>query len=236
MANLSDVGCSVDVFSPVTGDIVEVILGPEQRKFYVHDKLLCSQSKFFEAALKKEWIKGQARIVELPEDGALLFERYVQWLYGGRLAVKKPNGQTDYDMLAGLYVFGEKIVDQIFQDKVIDALVAATRNKVHPRQDRLAALFPYGDTVDRIYNGTPRGSPARRLMVDMHAIRGKASWLNSENLERNNHEFIVDLALAMYEQRTVREGGRLAHKNLDTGVPCSYHKHGKDETCPGKAD
>ncbi|KAK5739077.1 hypothetical protein LTR17_005597 [Elasticomyces elasticus] len=217
----------------ITGATIEVVVGPEKSIFYVHEKLLRARSAFFEAALNKEWKEGQDKKVELPEDDASTFGRYIHYLYSGKLAVTQ-EGTTGNDLLAWLYVLGEKLIDPAFQDRVIDAIIAGTREGVADDKGVFQRWYPVTEVVDTIYKATPKDSPARRLMVDMHVLKGKATWIETEQPECNNLEFLVDLAVAMFEKRVVSEQARPEHKLLDSGVPCAYHKHGKNEKCSGK--
>ncbi|KAK5764197.1 hypothetical protein LTS12_005648 [Elasticomyces elasticus] len=235
MATLADIRCSVNTFSPATGEIIEVVVGVEKRKFHVHDQILRSGSAFFKTALSKEWKEGKTRVVLLPDDAASLVDRYVQWLYTGKVGVTLDNGKTDYATLAGLYCLGEKLMHDAFQDRIVDALVSGTREPNNNAGHPTTCSFPMKDVVDDIYKGTPKGSPARRFMVDMHVMQGTSGWIDVERPESVNHEFAVDLAFAMMQERAVTGETKTKHAELNRGIPCSYHKHGKDGVCGGKA-
>ncbi|KAK3113516.1 hypothetical protein LTR53_009122 [Teratosphaeriaceae sp. CCFEE 6253] len=231
MASFNDVRCPVDNESVGAGQTIEVIIGVEGRVFHVHEKLLCSRSAFFGAALNKEWKEGQNRKVELLQESCADFSRYVHWLYSGKLAVKPSTpGQPLYDAMMALYVLGEKIIDPRFQDRVIDAIVASTRE----RNGTAGRLYPNMTHVTCIYKTTPEGSPARRLLVDMYAIKAGPTWFHDEKPEDIMCEFFFDLTCALMERREVTDKTRQPIAELDKGSPCSYHKHGKDETCPSK--
>ncbi|TKA69373.1 hypothetical protein B0A55_06160 [Friedmanniomyces simplex] len=234
MASCADLRCATDKWM-VT---LEIVVGVEERTFHVHEKLLRSRSAFFEAALSKEWKEGQARKVELPDDDVDAFESYARWLYNGKLAVIQTDGQTDDDLLAALYAFGEKALDETFQNRVIDAIVAGTRDEIPAATTGggdSGSWYPTKKTVDYIYRHTPEGSPARRLMVDTHALKGWEQWIDTDRPESNNHEFLVDPAVALFRKRVVSVEAIGEHKELDTGAACSYHKH-KDGRCAGKKE
>ncbi|KAK0304218.1 hypothetical protein LTR01_007574 [Friedmanniomyces endolithicus] len=214
------------------GDTVEVVVGAEKRTFHVHETLLRSRSAFFEAALSKEWKEGQARKVELLDDDVRAFEGYSRWLYTGKLAVVKSDQRTDYELLAMLCGFGEKIIDHRFQNCVLDAIVAGTRINVPKATGGVHKEFPGQNTVDRVYKATPKGSPARRLVLDMYTLKGNENWIRPG--EKFSHEFLLDLVSALLKSRVVREDVEDKHKELGTGTPCSYHKHSNGETCAGK--
>jgi hypothetical protein len=72
-------------------------------------------------------------------------------------------------------------MDTSFQNKIIDAIVS--------RVDK-AKKHPGNKVVKVIYGGTPSGSPARRLLIDMWAYRAKGKW----GLDKCVVEFVVDVA------------------------------------------
>ncbi|KAK1080378.1 hypothetical protein LTR33_005593 [Friedmanniomyces endolithicus] len=233
MTSLTDPRCAMGTELLVIGATVEVVVGADESIFYVHERLLRSTSEFFKAALSKEWKGGQARKVELPDDSVCSFEGYTRWLYTGKLAVIESGKDTEVGLLASLYGFGEKIIDEQFQNCVIDALVAATRTDVPDNAGGSNHWYPTKGTVDSIYRITPKGSPARRLMVDMHTINAQEAWIDVDCPEQNNHEFLIDLAISLLNNRSVCKDFEDKHDELENGTPCSYHKHSKGETCAG---
>ena len=142
------------------GEAVTVIVGPEKRKFSVHETLLRSNSAFFEAALKKDWKEGMHRTVTLPEEDADTFYIYVQWLYLEKFP-RQPAAFQGYPILAKLYGLGETIIDTNLQDRVIDTRVqrkpqARVPDPVHC-QDHLRVdnrRFPCSPIDGRYASGT----------------------------------------------------------------------------------
>ncbi|KAK1812880.1 hypothetical protein LTR12_012764 [Friedmanniomyces endolithicus] len=234
MTSLTDPRCAMGAKSLVDGDTVAVVVGPDEVVFHIHEKLLRSKAAFFEAALGKEWKEGQDRAVELMDDDPDAFGGYAEWLYTGKLAVIESDGKTDFDLLSSMFGLGEKIIDDRFQNCVIDAFVAGTRVATPNSTGGLNYIYPGYHTVDSLYKVTPKGSPARRLMVEMYALQAGDGFINVEHPEENNHEFLVDLASSLLKNRTVCQDFQDKHEELIDGTPCSYHKHGKEETCAGE--
>ncbi|KAK3112819.1 hypothetical protein LTR53_010500 [Teratosphaeriaceae sp. CCFEE 6253] len=230
MASLNDVRCLVDSEPVGAGPTIDIIVGIERRVFLVHEQLLCSRSAFFQAALNKEWKEGQKRKVELPEEDCSDFSRYVHWLYSGKLAVKQSTGEPLYHVRVALYILGEKIIDSRFQDSVVNAIIATTRETVGPGN----RVYPNMRNVRRIYKNTPEGSPARRLLVDMYAIKAHPLFFHGEKPQDDMCQFFFDLSCALMEKREVTDKIREQFSELERGSPCSYLKHGKDEACPSK--
>ena len=197
--------------------IATVAVGSEEKPFFVHTTML-QHSEFFKAALKEEWKEGQQRIVKLPDVEPHLFEAYIQWQYRGKINFGESPASYNFVTLAKLYGFGERLVDGVFQDRVLDTIVAGVRDAERPA--------PGSVCVNTIYRNTPEGSPARRLMVDI--------YVNSKfTLEEPEYEFLKDLTRALMDKRVLPKA-RDDYDALRTGSPCVYHKHGKDETCAGK--
>lgn len=195
-------------------------MGLEKREFFVHEKVLAASSSFLQAAVKEEWQVGQAHTVKLPEEDADTLYGYTQWLYTGKLPCQTSETYC-FVPLAKLYVLGEKLIDDNLQDRVLDAIIATVR-KEH--------CYPSKATVKTIYRSTPEGSPARKLMVDVHVIHGAPSWISSKT-EETHFDFLIDLTKALLDGRSVSEKTRREHSELASGIPCSYHKHRKDEPC-----
>lgn len=138
------------------------------------------------------------------------FSTYLQHLYTDRLLITKPNSiqrptlidiLVEYSTLARLYTFGEKIGDVTFKNTVLDSFVQKLNNETID----VRKYYCLSSTVDVFYEGTTTGSPARRLMVDMHASSGYPNWISGLAADINE-EFLVDLSRNLLEDRVMREG------------------------------
>jgi hypothetical protein len=97
--------------------MVTLLVGPEEQAMVVHGDCLSRDSAFFKAALKREW--GPDRAIMIPEETPLLMGYYVEHLYGGLLPTHKLSSgpkvldpdQPSYELLANLYVLGERMLD-----------------------------------------------------------------------------------------------------------------------------
>lgn len=147
--------------------------------------------------------------------------------------MKLANGHEDYRILANLCIIGEKLVDHSLHDRIIDAFVAAMR-VTHEDEHGQYLMFPTLE-VDDIYKHTTEASPLRRLLVDIYLIHGGGTWAGNRKLAGSHKDFLVDLTSALLEKRVVPKKLKEQYGELSAGVPCSYHKHGKDKPCPSKA-
>ena len=206
------------------------MVGPEEQCFYVHPSILAAHSEFLKSALKEEWTEGKDRVIKLPEDDPEIFYIYVQWLYTGTIFTKTKEEAHSFDHLVDLYLLGEKMLDQVFQNRVMDALVSATRE----RDENGKRYFHDDLCIDKLYRNTPKNALARQFMVDVWVRRGRSKWI-SEDTALINKEFLVDLTTAMLDKCELRHEFRLDYAVLQAGVPCKYHQHGESDRCESGA-
>lgn len=133
--------------------------------------------------------------------------------------------REEIDLLIEAFVLGEKLQDQNFKDAVTDSVV----HTVNTPDDEDIRWYTRSVTIDRAYRGTPKGSPLRKLLVDMHFFHGRADWLEGAT----NADFLKDLAKDFLQDRegfvtrTDRTRAQLAG--------CSYHSHGTENRCYSSA-
>jgi hypothetical protein len=206
------------------------LVGPDEREYHVHQDLLCAHSPYFAAASRKDWKEGQEHRIPLLCDNFTAVGLYVQWIYCGKIFSRPgtaegedQDGQpySELRLLVEALIFGEKIQDGAFKDAVIDSLIASINT---PGKDD-KCWYPSGSMVDRVYEGTPEGSPLRRLMVDIHVNHGGRKWLEGVT----NMDFLKDLAGDLYidrESETYRANPTASHLKS-----CGYHHHDEDGLC-----
>lgn len=198
-----------------------LLVGKEEQKFAVHKEILRAHSPFFRSAVQQNWKEGQEGIIRLPDDDPEVLELYEEWLYEGKIFSQDEQQVEDSDesdLLIKAFVFGEKIQDGRFRDAAIDCLIACLNSKDENRYK----WFPTEQGIDMVYEGTPPGSPLRRLMVDMHVYYGEESWFDGET----NTEFLVELARDLLNVRQELDLNEPA-----CGTSCSYHHHSHDKYC-----
>lgn len=61
--------------------MVTVIVGPAEKSYAVHEKLLRSASNYFEAALSRDWKEANEKTVKLDDVDPYFFEVFLAWLY-----------------------------------------------------------------------------------------------------------------------------------------------------------
>jgi hypothetical protein len=161
----------------VSGTPIPVQVG--DKLFHVHEGTLTSTSKFFAGVMKPEWRTDPTKPIDLSDDEPERFEAYCQWLYGRKIAelsgVSNKEAVDEYHLhLAKLYVFGEKILDETFQDVVLALLISScfARHTYLGEQK-----FPGNHIIATIYEGTSDAeSPARRLLIDIWTYTDTEEW------------------------------------------------------------
>jgi hypothetical protein len=210
--------------------ITTLVVGMNELEFPVHQQRLCERSLYFAATTKEDWKEGQEHRVPLPYDNPSAVGLYIQWIYGGRIFTRLGKQESEIEdkrtysetsLLVEGFIFGERVQDGSFRDAVIDAMIVSINTTGKDDKHR----YPSGPVVDRAYEGTPEGSPLRKLMVDIHVNHGSREWLEGVT----NIDFVKDLAEALYIDRectALRTNPTASH--LES---CGYHHHGADGRC-----
>jgi len=179
-------------------DAVTLVVGPEKTKMTVHGAYLARDLEFFKAALKKEWVEGQTQVIKLPEEDPKTMAHYMSFVYHNKLPFEhmipkeRRHFNARWPILIDLYVCGERFIHHAIQNAVIEEMLRLT----HLRCPKGLRWFPTGSIVAAIYEGTPVGSPIRRLIVDMHVIHGSKDWLSTNA----SAEFLMDVTKAFYDK------------------------------------
>ncbi|KAH8726650.1 hypothetical protein GQ44DRAFT_758602 [Phaeosphaeriaceae sp. PMI808] len=145
-------------------------------------KHLVPQIPFFATALDPSPSKT---LLSLPNENPQTFKTYLTYL-----RTRKIPTSLAHPALAKLYVLGEALLDRAFQGAVMTAIM----DNCEDVQD-----FPCAEAIATIYAGTPEGSPARRLLVDLWVWAGEVGWLCDEDFEQKG--YIRELVGGLLEGR-----------------------------------
>ncbi|KAF2851135.1 hypothetical protein T440DRAFT_375303, partial [Plenodomus tracheiphilus IPT5] len=134
-----------------------------------------------------------------------VFQLYSQWLYTNRIAVQvhpsmKTNEKgveedTEKVSLSHLfrsYLLGETLADSTYQTAVIRTLIRWVR-----KED----TYPANLLICSVYQGTTKGSPLRKLLVDFWVWEASAEWLTDSLVEDTCAEFAQNIISALVKQR-----------------------------------
>lgn len=119
------------------GSTLTVLVGSEQQKFVVHRDVLTKSSTFFQSAVKPSLFGPKDRQIKLPDQDAIAFEIYVNWLYSGAIDLWKDgevvstyktncgrtyeNGGARYSRIIQSFALGDYVNDHEFCNALIDA-------------------------------------------------------------------------------------------------------------------
>ena len=162
----------------------------------------------------------------LPEDRPDIFYAYVQWLYDKMIYCKTTSPGRNFGFIAELYLLGEKLLDRDFQDQAISVLISIVRDDLLPDGRFVPNVFVFSSIYDR----TPEGSPARRLMLDLCVRFGGKRW--DFKSPKVNRDFLADITTKLFEHRSMTDRSGEELDKMISGMGCAYHHHGKDERCP----
>ncbi|GAB7334032.1 hypothetical protein MBLNU13_g06125t2 [Cladosporium sp. NU13] len=178
---------------------ITLLVGAEKQRMVVHSGYLTRTSEFFASALKKEWIEGQTRTIDLDEETPELMAHYLDWVYTTHLPSKglksfmtENSKAVIHELLADLFVLGERRLDSRLRNAIVAEfirlrLIFHDISKCQPSR-RVSC-------INTIYQGTPVGSPARRLMVDLSLRSGCPKCYTADDLDK---AFLVDLTQAFF--------------------------------------
>jgi hypothetical protein len=126
--------------------------------------------------MKSKWMKKREdpKSLTLTDDNPAPVAFYVQWLYHNEVQIKlaepgsywynqnkaTPELRRTHIELAQAYTFGERIIDNKYKNAVVLKLLES-------EQASRWILGP--EAAVMIYEGTPAGSPMRRLLADLIA-------------------------------------------------------------------
>lgn len=153
-----------------------------------------------------KWTELETRTINLVDDDPDTFALYLNHVYTNELPTVTfsedelntiefyeflRHVNTEYMALFKLYILGEKFQDSLAKDAATTAILHLSKSRY---TDGYWAL-PLPPVVDLIYNGTPEGSPARRLIADLWST----PTLNSLQELRSAlpKDFLSDLVVVM---------------------------------------
>lgn len=145
-------------------DDVEVTVGAKhQGRWFLPEKMLCDQSRFFSAALRGHFKEAHERKVHFPKEHPDHFAFWLDWLYQGLgpwstgLLESPPRinqyAEVDLYHLQQLYILGEKLDSREFQSDII--------NLVYDYLLRLQP--PLNFSIETLFRETFPGNDLRRL-------------------------------------------------------------------------
>lgn len=163
-------------------DTVLLLVGKSEEEALVHASYLSNRPDFFKAALSKDWMESQKRVIKLPKDDPATVAQYLDFCYTTKLPTRRESTEDQVESmfiaLARLYVYGERVLDSVIRDATIDQLIAfsAVVNHDLPAHPHCPGL----EAVEIVYGGATDAAPVRRLLVDLYVRHGSKEWMQPE--------------------------------------------------------
>ncbi|GAB7335545.1 hypothetical protein MBLNU13_g07885t1 [Cladosporium sp. NU13] len=133
-----------------------VSVGMTRKEFTLYTSIATRSSKFFQAALSRNWQESHENRVVLAEVHPDVFEGYLQWLNTGVITSSFPISKpTTFDLIE-FYILGDFLDDATFCNAVLDDLMNSAYE-----------TWPGICSVNLAWNNTPRDSPLRALILEI---------------------------------------------------------------------
>ena len=192
-------------FSFAQEDTVVLVVGPEKKSLVAHESHLNLNTDFFKTALKKEWVEGQTRVINLPGDDTETVTSYLTFTYGSGLPTATLKavpaggpGPKSWISLVKLYILGERLLDTSLRNAVIKEIA-----RMSSLADGKGVTYFMGRSISSMcYDGTPTGSPLRRMVVDKHISAGRQDWISHE---QDHPVFLAELSQALLAKVAARQ-------------------------------
>lgn len=183
-------------------ELVALLVGPDEHEMIAHKGYLSSNSEFFKAALKKEWLEGQTQKIKLPEEQPDIMAQYLGFAYGQKLPTDNTRDDCQcgevYSVLTELYVLGERMLDSTIRNAIIKEILRFTTLQTEDGQE----IYPGDIAICTIYDGTCESSPVRRLLVDLCVAAGSFQWL----ADTTHPVYLLELGQALLKEVTKMGG------------------------------
>ncbi|KAK4948940.1 hypothetical protein LTR10_012313 [Elasticomyces elasticus] len=201
-----------------TSEIVYLDVGkPDQiKRFALHESIVRPASDFVNMALSRDWKEAHERIIPLSEDEPETFTIYQTWLYTHIVdahALKSSTNSCDvYQRLFKCYILAEKLLDAVFKDCVMDAILNTLQ--ANPLFD--------ANLSNLVYENTPEGSPLRRVLCEIYVWCATERWLAEDVVTEEVHPTLMTDVMKM--QMGFFRGHRPEQVPF-LGHACAYHAH-----------
>lgn len=227
VASISIIVLSAALDHSIASEPVLVRVGHNGEKRFVHKKLLCESSGFFQNALKGNWTESQDREVKLPLAKDDIFKIWVQWLYTGKIFLTQESDGCEITKIsAGIewttweecYRLGDFLRDMDFLDACIDVVI----------ESMCAANCSPGKLPHLMNSLAPQKSGHRQLALDVFIYCRKRE---EEAVDGKPIGFLQDVLKHIYPKLMVPIPGRAMKEHFGSMDQCKYHNHGTEKPC-----
>ncbi|KAI9720858.1 MAG: hypothetical protein M1812_002697 [Candelaria pacifica] len=246
------------ILLPLSGDKVDIYVGPNRVHFHLPKDVLCRQSSYFDLAFNGDFKEGKEQSLELPDEDVETFKQLIHWMIMGTLSASmvsvEPGSQSsaaddqatsDTNLnIEGApsgkkhFSYNESFPVRLDLYTLADRLcIAALKNTVidelvkHCETHRLF-ITPLG--VKRVFSATPTSSPLRKFVYKTTAC---AFLVHSPPMETEEIQKYLDVA-DNFAAGLISTMAECAQEMKDPqrfhlGGGCTFHDHTDGKPCGG---
>jgi hypothetical protein len=196
---------------------VRVGQDPDHKDFTAHESFLTARSEFFRRAMNGKWAESDTRMVKLPDDEPETFTIYLNLVYTGQLVTMRKSKEelatmdigpfmreteNEYCDLFDLYVLAEKLQDVLAKNAAITAAIDVS---IMESADA-SCTVPSFAAVNSVYEGTPEGSPARRVVADLYSTLPLHCIFTRLQSNLWHKDLVADVLKILEVTRPIRKG------------------------------
>jgi hypothetical protein len=222
-------------------EMVIIKVGPEEKMFMVHKKLLCDRSDFFLKAISNGFEEGRTGIISFPEDTEEAFNKFLTWLYTGNIALpsfpttgnlRRSFEQADVvnEHLIPAIVLGDKLCANEFMNKAMDSF--ADFYEVHhliPSAVTTHNVFQQLGAQSKLCQNTAGKFSAFVTMTGHDRTKGHIQ--NYMDVCKDNPEFFQAVFEWQHKYGDKFRAGMNFHTLSKELGRCFFHVHAKGEIC-----
>jgi len=228
---------TADVLGPET---VTIKVGPEEKIFTVHKKLLCDRSDFFLKAFSNGFAEAETGIISFPEDTEEAFAKFVTWLYTGNFilpnspTIKRSEEEAEFtgQHLIPTFILADKLCVNELMNKVMDSFADFYKvRQLIPNAITTHNNFQQLGAQSKLCQYTA-GGVARLTFVAMSGHdKTKDHIQNYIDVCEANPEFFQVVFEWQHKYGDKFRAGRNFHALSKELGRCFFHVHAKGEIC-----
>ncbi|EXJ60153.1 hypothetical protein A1O7_04305 [Cladophialophora yegresii CBS 114405] len=195
----------------VLSDIITVVVGPEAKKFHLHESVLVSESLFFRGCLQSGMKEQIEKTVVLPEDDWEIFGILADLVY-----TKTVSSANNFRALLSAYILADRLLMPRLQNELMYCMCA----RLCPAHGQYKVSV---EEVSWVWNNTTEGSKLRLFMVDaLHEIMSSFDYNEQDGRPITEH---YDFKRAAQLKKAIMENGDLGYELYSKVINCVRSRH-----------
>jgi len=208
-------------------EIVTVKVGkePSLKSFPLHKGVLSFYSGYFEAAVKGVFKEAKDGLIELPDESADVFERFVVWLYTRKVDLPDDTN-NGFKVICGLWFFADRRDIPLLANYSIDML-----------RDKIAQTWTVPTAEIRpVYANTMPGAKLRLFIIFMLSNTSGSRILDDGSRWRWEDDALWDMLKAVWVLKEQGITKIMSKEELTALDMCQFHMHEERMKCAKDSD